>query len=368
MFCQWRVLIANLSLAMVVCFLSSIPAEGFHSASWTPGPAPAWEGPLKRNHKLASCRIIGRSTLKSPEDLAVDKEGRIYCGSAKSGNICRTIITADGVEHIEIFAKTGGFNFGLKLTPNGDLYTCNTPKGLMAVNPKGGVRLLTNKSDDGTPITFADDLDVDSEGRVYFSNASTKYNGLNGTRRFRYDLLEGNPHGALYCYDPKDKSTKLLVSGLYFANGVAVSKHEDYVLVCESCHYQITRYWLKGPKAGTYDLFATNLPGAPDGITTDPSGDFWVSLPCYRRPYLDFLQHNRKFKDILSYTPEWVWGNTPHYGFVIRMNEAGQIVESLQDPSGKVWCVTNVVPWHNYLFLGTLEGNGIARYEMKPQN
>jgi sugar lactone lactonase YvrE len=175
--------------------------------------------------------------------------------------------------------------------------------------------------------------------------------------------LEGKPNGGLYVYDPSDKSTKLLVGGLYFANGVALSKNEDFVLVNETSHYQITRYWLKGPKAGTHDLFASNLPGLPDGINSDPSGDFWVSFPCYRRPIFDFLQHSRKIKNMLSHTPEPIWGRTPHYGLVTRMNEAGESVESLQDPHGKVWCVTNALPWHEYLYLGTLEGNAIARYK-----
>jgi sugar lactone lactonase YvrE len=354
--------IASFLLALAA-FIFTAPVGAFNSASWTPERAPAWRGVLERNKKLSSCQLIGKRVLRGPEDLAVDPEGRIYCGSAKSGKIYRVVATANGAEQIEVFADTGGHNLGLKLASNGYLYACNVPKGLLMISPKGEVSVLTEKADDGSPLTFADDLDIDSAGKIYFSNASSKYNGLNGARTLRFDLLEGNPYGGLYVYDPSDKSTKLLVGGLYFANGVALSKNADYVLVNETCHYQTTRYWLKGPKAGTHDLFASNLPGLPDGITTDSSGDFWISLPCYRRPHLDFLQHNPKIKNILSHTPECLWGRTPHYGFVIRMNEAAEILESLQDPHGKIWCVTNVVPWHDYLFLGTLEGHAIARYK-----
>lgn len=353
--------ISSLIFAIATFMLQPNPVGAFDSASWKPDKRPAWRGPLERNHRLSDCKLIGKGILFGPEDVAIDDAGRIYCGSAKSNKIYRTTLSVDGTEHTEVFAQTDGVcNLGLKFF-KGDLYACNVPLGLLVINPKGEVRQLTGKTDDGTPTTFADDLDIDSTGKVYFSNASSKYNGLNGARPLRFDLLEGKPNGALYVYDPADQSTKLVVGGLYFANGVAVSKNEDYVLVNETGHYQITRYWLKGPKAGTHDLFAVNLPGTPDGITTDASGDYWVSIPCYRRPYLDYLQHKPKVKNFLSHTPQEVWGHTPHYGLIVRLNQAGEVVESMQDPSGKVWCVTNVVPWKNYLYLGTLEGNEIAR-------
>jgi len=348
--------------------LTSEPAHCFEAASWKPPHRPAWRGALARNHELASCLLIGKGKLKGPEDVAVDDQGRLYCGTTNGGQISRITITADGAESIQNFANTGGaFNLGLKLASNGDLYVCNVPLGLFKISPKGEVTLLTNKCDDGSPITFADDIDIDSQGKVYFSDASSKYNGQNGKLPLRYDLLEGNPYGSLYVYDPADKSTKLLLKGLYFGNGVALSKNEDYVLVNETGHYQITRYWLKGPKAGTHDLFASNLPGCPDGIVRDEKGDYWVSIPLYRRRHLDYLQHSPHIKNGLSHAPVWAWGKTPHYGLAIRLNEAGEIVESLHDPHGKVWCVTNVVPWKEYLYLGTLEGDAIARYKRASQ-
>jgi hypothetical protein len=40
---------------------------------------------------------------------------------------------------------------------------------------------------------------------------------------------------------------------------------------------QAFRYWLKGPKAGQYELF-TDLPGYPDNVRRDVQGGFWVAL------------------------------------------------------------------------------------------
>lgn len=42
------------------------------------------------------------------------------------------------------------------------------------------------------------------------------------------------------------------------------------------------RYYLKGPKAGTVDTFATNLPGLPDNITPSSGGGYWVAFAALR--------------------------------------------------------------------------------------
>lgn len=47
------------------------------------------------------------------------------------------------------------------------------------------------------------------------------------------DLI-GAPTGRLIKYDSKTKKTEVLVSGLRFANGVQLSRREDFVAVCET--------------------------------------------------------------------------------------------------------------------------------------
>jgi hypothetical protein len=41
------------------------------------------------------------------------------------------------------------------------------------------------------------------------------------------------------------------------------------------------RYWLKGPKAGSYDVFYDKLPGPPDGISRSTDGqNYWITIYC----------------------------------------------------------------------------------------
>lgn len=45
----------------------------------------------------------------------------------------------------------------------------------MKVGPEGGLAESLTTEAEGVPIGFANDLDVDDEGNVYFTDSSTKY-------------------------------------------------------------------------------------------------------------------------------------------------------------------------------------------------
>lgn len=77
---------------------------------------------------------------------------------------------------------------------------------------------------------FADDVIEASDGMVYFSVGSTKF----GLHNWYLDLLEAKPHGQLLKYDPSSGETSVVIDNLYFANGVALSRDEDFLVVCET--------------------------------------------------------------------------------------------------------------------------------------
>lgn len=78
--------------------------------------------------------------------------------------------------------------------------------------------------------SFADDAIEALDGSVYFSDASTKF----GLDEWVLDVLEAKPHGRLLKYDPSTNKTLLLLADLAFANGVALSPTQDYLLICET--------------------------------------------------------------------------------------------------------------------------------------
>jgi sugar lactone lactonase YvrE len=359
----------TLAVATVCALLTSTgsgvtsKAFGFDAESMKCPKRPRFVGVLERNDALSSSLVIGKGVLKSPEDLAINAEGVIFAGSWKTGAIYRIELGPDGSQKIEVFAKTGGGNLGVQFDKAGNLIVCNSPRGLLSIDPKGQVTVLVDHVGD-LKINLPDDLDIDSSGKIYFTNASSKYDGHEGRRAMDYDFLEGRGNGALLVYDPETGKSKILLNGLHFANGVVLSEDESYVLVSETTLSRIMKYWLKGPKTGTSEVFMENLIGLPDGLSRDGHGGYWVAFAALRSRYIDVMHYLALARDLASYTPVWLWERKPKYGLVMDVDSSGKILSSLQDPSKIVFNVTNVVLWKNYLFTGTFDGNSIGRYDL----
>lgn len=79
-------------------------------------------------------------------------------------------------------------------------------------------------------IRLADDVIEAPDGCLYFSVASTKYE----IHDWYLDVLEAKPHGQLLKYDPSSGETSIILDGLCFANGVALSQDKQYLVVCET--------------------------------------------------------------------------------------------------------------------------------------
>ena len=328
-------------------------------APYSPPKAPALEGPTAPNRDLARLERIGAGRVHGPEDVAVDEDGRIYTGTA-DGRIVRVSIDESGEERVETFARTGGRPLGLHFDGDGNLIVADGAKGLLSVDPRGEIDVLATEAE-GTPLRLADDLDIAGDGVIYFSEASSVYS----LGDFNLDLLEARPHGMLLSYDPGNRKTTVLLRDLYFANGVAVSRDGDFVLVNETGRYRTTRYWLKGPKAGTSDVFIDNLPGFPDGIASDRKGMFWLALYTVRNDALDRVHPYPWIKSIMPVLPPALQPKPQPYGLVIAVDEQGRITRSLHDPAGEaISGVSSAQPHGDFLYLGTLVGDFIGRYRL----
>lgn len=322
------------------------------SAAYTPEPVPA----LEENRRLSEAELLAKGVVVKGEDVAVDQDGLVYSGSNQDGKIYR-LDPASG--RAEVFADTRALPIGMRFDAAGNLIVCVVPDGLLSFDRAGRAEVLTD-SWNGERFGFIDDVDVAEDGKIYFSDATTKFNGRDGNLGFVHEVLDSRPYGSLFVYDPATRSTTRLLSDLYFANGVAVSHDQSFVLVAETFRSRVTRYWLKGDKAGQSDVFIDNLPGYPDGILASPNGGFWVAMPYKRDPLAESLQPWPFLKNLLAATPETLWAKPSRYGLVARIDE-GRIIETLQDPSGRIFAVTNAVEHAGRLYLGTLENDALAR-------
>ena len=319
---------------------------------WEAPEAPPMTAVLEPNDTLMKAELLARGQIHGPEDTAVDAQGRVYAG-LHDGRVVRVL--AD--DSVETFADTGGRPLGMDFDAAGNLILADAYKGLLRIDPQGRIEVLTTEAD-GLPFAFTDDLDIASDGIIYFSDASSRFQQPD----YLLDLLEARPHGRLLSYDPSTGETRVLLDDLYFVNGVALSANEDFVLVNETYRYRITRYWLKGERAGQHEVFIENLPGMPDNLQGDRKGTFWVALPTPRKADADFLHRHPWLKAQLAKLPRALWPKAIPYGFAIALDENGKIVRSLHDTSGThLRMVTSVKPVGDYLYFGSLDNDRIGK-------
>ncbi|XP_037950939.1 adipocyte plasma membrane-associated protein-like [Teleopsis dalmanni] len=113
---------------------------------------------------------------------------------------------------------------------------------------------------------------VDSKGDIYWTDSSSDFT-------FEDSVLAGltNPSGRLFKYDRSKNISTVLLDELFFANGVAISPQEDFVVVAETGGMRLMKYYVDGIRTGESEIFIDGLPGHPDNLTPDENG-IWVPL------------------------------------------------------------------------------------------
>lgn len=312
-------------------------------------------GPFVRNQYLDSLERLGAVPGGSgPESLAIGPDNSLYSGF-DDGRIVR--FDARG-NMLKTLCNTGGRPLGLRFHPDGSLLVCDTRLGLLRVTPDGKVRHIADQAE-GLRFGFADDLDVDREGRhVYFSDASSKWH----YNEDMLDLIEHGGHGRLIRCDLATGATTVLMRGLQFANGVTLGPDDAYVLVTETGHYRVHRYWLKGARAGTHEVFIDNLPGFPDNIRFNGRDRFWLAIPVPRDPLLDFLAPLPLLRFGLLQLARHVPIPVKRAGIVLCYDLEGRLVANLQcHGKARYHFITQVMEAGKWLYVSSLKENTLAR-------
>jgi len=124
-----------------------------------------------------------------------------------------------------------GRPLGLKFhDETGELYVADAYHGLRVVGPEENVSrpLLPPEWQGSRPFSFANGIEIDYEtGAIYFTETSTRFR----RREFLNIVISGDNTGRLLKYDPKSNEVEVLVDGLAFANGLAMSTDGTYLLL-----------------------------------------------------------------------------------------------------------------------------------------
>jgi len=324
--------------------------------------------PYALNDKLRSVEIIGLGEIEGPEDIILDRDDNLYCGT-RHGDIVRFF----GPDHkkSEIFAHIGGHPLGMAFDKDGNLLVCIGGMGLFQIAPDKTVTKLTDETNrrffsviDDSRLRLADDLDIAPDGRVYFSEATIRYE----QEDWATDALEGRGNGRIICYDPKTGTTRTEIPKLVFANGITMCNDGCSLLYAESWICSISRYYYAGPKKGTIEPVLTNLPGYPDNINRASDGTYWAALLGMRTPALDLAFTMPGFRRRMArrVAPDlWLYPNI-NTGCVIKFDDKGNVLESLWDLGGQNHpMITSMREHKGWLYLGGVSNNRIGRYKLE---
>ena len=320
--------------------------------TWVAPPNPGYTGPFKVNQRLKGIETFPIAGNHGPEDIALDAKGRIYAATQK-GNIVRLDPNGSNPEN---WVNTKGRPLGIDFDRQGNLIVADAFRGLLSIKPNGEISELATTAD-GIPIRFADDVDVAADGKIYFSDASTKFGAKDSGGTYEaslLDLMEHGGYGRLIVYDPMTRVGKTLLDGLNFANGVAVSHDQNYLLVNETGGYRVIRFWIKGQKKGQSETLIGSLPAFPDNISTGLDGRYWVALVSPRNSLVDKLADKPFMRKVIQRMPAFMRPQAVAYGHVIAIDDNGKVVIDLQDPDGSYPINTSVTETKEYLYIGSL--------------
>ncbi|MBD0404066.1 SMP-30/gluconolactonase/LRE family protein [Flammeovirga sp. EKP202] len=336
--------------------------------AWTPPEKPELTSNTAENELLKSTEWIGLNNWYGPEDIAVDKEGNLYCGAHKTATDFSDgrVLKIDTTGQVSVFCNTQEWVAGLHFDSDQNLIACVPNKGLVSINPKGEMTILASEDQSGQKFLIPNDVDIATDGMIYFSNTSSKvpFSRLNA----RKIIFEVKPDGGLYRYNPNTKKVESLINGTYFGNGVAVSSNDEFVLMVELTKYRILRYWLKGDKKGKTDIFIDNLPGIPNGISRRANGSFWLGFSTKRNDLLDKIQPKTGMKKFIFGVPLWLQPKQEAFGMIMHLSAKGEILKTYYDTSGKVVSEASSIKEHNgFLYIGGDLTDHIGKYKLDNQ-
>ena len=356
----------NLTL-IVLLFASLILMNGcaIHPETWQPPIKPEFKGDLRLNEKLVDISKIDLGDWNGPEEFAFDTAGNIYCGVHKGEKDFSqgAILKISPKGNVEEFLKTDSWVTGMQFDHHGHLIAMMNGVGLISIDQEKKIEVLVKEDEDGRPILMGSGLTIAKDGKIYFANLSSET--TSSAKYINKLFLELKPTGGVYCYDPQTKITQTISSGNYFANGIELSADETFLLLSETSKYRILKYWLKGEKTGTFEIFLDNLAGFPNNISRRDNGNFWVGFTTKRNDKLDKIHSKKGMKKFVYGLPSFFQPKVEKFGMILEISAEGKIIQALYDPSGKsVMEAGAVKEFRNNLYIGGDIVSYVAKYKL----
>ena len=347
--------------ALAYLALWPVPVE---PVAWQASEDAGYAGVHAVNQRLAGLQHIDLGGDSGPEHVAFGPDGLLYV-AVDGGNVLR--MAADGSGR-ELFANTGGRVLGFDFHADGHLVAADAYRGLLAISPGGEVTVLAGTFE-GEPIRYADAVVVARDGRIYFTDASTRFSPAQWGGTFEasvLDILEQSATGRVLVYDPARRQLHQVAHGLSFANGIALADDQRSLLVVETGRYRVWRIDVDArgldvrqasPRAR---VLLDNLPGYPDNLMRGAHGRIWLGFTKPRSALVDAMAPYPFVRKLTLRLPRALWPVPPAYGHVIAFTQDGRVVADLQDPSGDYPETTAATETADRLYIQSLHADTLG--------
>ena len=202
------------------------------------------------------------SGLDFPEGPAWDGNKTLYASNCYGSWITRVTDGRFDTLKLESSSAIGKTN-GLTFSKDGNIIACDYGIGaILSISPSGKVDTLIDGYK-GVKLNRPNDLIIDKNGNLYFSDPKS----------YGKDKLDGR----LFHYNFKTSKLTLLVDSLAFPNGINISPNGKLYL-SESAKNQILSFdILDNGTVANKSVFVTLPNGDPDGLDFDSAGNLYAA-------------------------------------------------------------------------------------------
>ncbi|ART76967.1 hypothetical protein B4U37_13340 [Sutcliffiella horikoshii] len=331
--------------------------------AWESPKSKGYTGDFEKNNRLDGMKYFSIEEYSEPEHI-VYREGWLYAAT-KTGAIIRIREDGKGLQKI---ANTKGRPLGFDFDNEGSIIVADPlygkHGGLLKIsnfeNGEGDINLLTDKVEN-TPLNFIDAVVVSNNGIIYFTDASqsTKAKDIGDVGRAgEIDILENRSTGRVLEYNPATKKTRVLIKGISFANGIALSTDEKYLFINETGKYRVWKLNLEKDQmlstkeeSQFAEVIIENLPGLPDNMMAGKDGRLWIGLIMPRNNFLEFSADKPILRKMAMRLPAKMLPKGAGYSHVIAINESGEVVEDMQSDSITYTNITGVTETEEVLYF-----------------
>lgn len=198
-----------------------------------------------------------------PEGITWSTDNILYSSNCYGGWITR--ISQLGIDTFLVASdSTFGKTNGMIAYNDGALIACDFGIGAIIKFERNGDREILVDGYKGVPLNRPNDLTLDKNGNLFFTDPKS----------YSKDNLDGR----VFYYDFSNKSLKVVYSDLAFPNGIGISPSDERLYVCESAKSRILSFSIDENNNLQDQQVFIELPGGdPDGFNFDVNGNMYVA-------------------------------------------------------------------------------------------